>query len=320
MKWSKARASIYSDSVLCLGGLKDPDDANKRWEEQVSTLKMCSTFSELQGLDGGPIDFEWKIFPRSCALQLLLTIHKDLERKHITLKSVIESFSCPCSITLNWRRQEIKILELWLQEQWEIILQGSKMDTGHYWEQVKKASGTMIMQPVVKANGFFVLLEWWTISRIRDIQLFKRISPLGRGIRKKKKGKDTIRFNGEYSNIDLLCRTVHSANQLRVHGTLTKWCETQSGTESGKRSNPGIRKCSEDAERKRNEARRTPQATTCFWKPNAPESEKFRINASEGSNWISSNDGRILPSRGNWKNIYYHTSQGRRMVKVHIVV
>ena len=68
---------------------------------------------------------------------------------------------------------------------------------------------------------------------------FKGICPLGREILKKKKGKDTIHFNGEQSNIDLLFRTVHSANQFCIHGAVTQSCGTQSGTESGKRGNPG---------------------------------------------------------------------------------
>ena len=50
-----------------------------------------STFKDvqLQGLDGGPIDFEWTISPGSSALQLLHTIQKDLEGKHI----IPENFS-----------------------------------------------------------------------------------------------------------------------------------------------------------------------------------------------------------------------------------
>ena len=40
-----------------------PEDAIRRWNDQVSTLKMCHTFRDLQGLDGEPIDSEWKIFP-----------------------------------------------------------------------------------------------------------------------------------------------------------------------------------------------------------------------------------------------------------------
>ena len=49
----------------------------------MSTLKMCSTFRELQGSDGEPIELEWKIFPGFSALELLHTIQKDPEEKRI---------------------------------------------------------------------------------------------------------------------------------------------------------------------------------------------------------------------------------------------
>ena len=60
IKWTKTRVYVYSDSVLCLGKMLSPEDAIKKWNDRVSTLKMCHTFRELQGLDGEPIDFEWK--------------------------------------------------------------------------------------------------------------------------------------------------------------------------------------------------------------------------------------------------------------------
>ena len=50
----------------------------------MSTLKMCPTFRELQGLDGEPIDFEWKIFPGVTALDSLHKIQADLQGKHVT--------------------------------------------------------------------------------------------------------------------------------------------------------------------------------------------------------------------------------------------
>ena len=62
--------------------------------------------------------------------------------------------------------------------------------------------------------------------------VFQGVSPLGRGILKKKNIRDTIHFNGEYCKIDLLYRTVHSANQLCVQGAVTKWCGTNSGEAS----------------------------------------------------------------------------------------
>ena len=68
IKWTKTRVYVCSDSVLCLGKQHGPRRCNKRWNDQVSPLKMCHTFSVLQELDGEPIDFEWKIFPGAKAL------------------------------------------------------------------------------------------------------------------------------------------------------------------------------------------------------------------------------------------------------------
>ena len=49
----------------------------------MSTLKMCPTFRELQGLDGDPIDFEWKIFPGAKAFDILHKFQADLQGKNI---------------------------------------------------------------------------------------------------------------------------------------------------------------------------------------------------------------------------------------------
>ena len=64
----------------------------KWWTDQVSTLKMCHTFRELQGLDGEPIDFEWKIITGATALYILHEIQANLQGKHMTPEknSVIE--------------------------------------------------------------------------------------------------------------------------------------------------------------------------------------------------------------------------------------
>ena len=86
-EWTKARVYVYSDSVLRLGTMHGPEDAIKKWNDQVSTLKMCHTFRELQGLDGEPIDFEWKIFPGARALNILHRIEADMQGQHITLEN-----------------------------------------------------------------------------------------------------------------------------------------------------------------------------------------------------------------------------------------
>ena len=82
IKWTKARVYVNSDSVLCLGKQHGPEDAIRRWNDhQVSTLKMCLTFRELQGSDGDPIDFEWIIIPGAKALDILLKNLSRLTRK-----------------------------------------------------------------------------------------------------------------------------------------------------------------------------------------------------------------------------------------------
>ena len=84
IKWTKARVYVYSDSVLCLGKHHGPEDAIRRWNDQVSTLKMCPTFRELQGLDGNPMDFEWNIFPGAKALDILHKTSRLTRKEHQT--------------------------------------------------------------------------------------------------------------------------------------------------------------------------------------------------------------------------------------------
>ena len=67
-------------------------------------------------------------------------------------------------------------------------------------------------------------------------QVFKGISPLGRGKLKMRSGRNTIHFNGEFDNIVFLSRTVHAANQLCFCGAVTKLCGKQPEADSRKAS------------------------------------------------------------------------------------
>ena len=83
IKWTKARVYVYSLRVM-LGKRARPEDTTRRWNDEVSTLKMYPTFRELQGLGGDPIDFEWKIFPGARTLDILHKIPADLQGKIVT--------------------------------------------------------------------------------------------------------------------------------------------------------------------------------------------------------------------------------------------
>ena len=63
---------------------------------------------------------------------------------------------------------------------------------------------------------------------------FKSISALSRGVLKQKKGKSTIRLNGDIVNAELLFQTVHSVNQISIHAAVTDWCYQFGLTNDGK--------------------------------------------------------------------------------------
>ena len=57
---------------------------------------------------------------------------------------------------------------------------------------------------------------------------------LSRGILRKKKNRDTIHFNADASNTELLFRLIHSVNQLSIYGAVSSWCEQVGLTEDEK--------------------------------------------------------------------------------------
>ena len=58
MKWAKATAYVYSDSVFCVGKMQEHSEANKRWKNQVEEFRQSNSYRELFGGDGEPIEFE----------------------------------------------------------------------------------------------------------------------------------------------------------------------------------------------------------------------------------------------------------------------
>ena len=86
--------------------------------------------------------------------------------------------------------------------------------------------------------------------------VFHGMTPLGRRILERKNNRDTIHFNGEYCNVDLLYRTIHSTNQLCIYGAVTKWYGKKLTTNSGGKSEQTW-KCSQNTPRNTDQAGRT---------------------------------------------------------------
>ena len=83
--WSMMRKSsvsrmqkfmYFSDSVLCLGKVNQNPTSNTVWEEQFSWFKDSPQYRTLDKIDGGPMEFEWNIFPGFTTLQLVDEVQK----------------------------------------------------------------------------------------------------------------------------------------------------------------------------------------------------------------------------------------------------
>ena len=74
------------------------------------------------------------------------------------------------------------------------------------------------------------------VERFKDTghTVFKSIFALGRGILEQKNNRDTIHFNADASNTELLFRIIHSVNQLSFYGAVSNWCERFGLTEEEK--------------------------------------------------------------------------------------
>ena len=83
IKWAKAKARVYSDSVLCLGKMHDHSETNEKWTSQIREFQQTNEYAELSGIDGEPIEFEWNIFPRFTSIEILWKIQEDLEARQI---------------------------------------------------------------------------------------------------------------------------------------------------------------------------------------------------------------------------------------------
>ena len=74
VQFATAKTYVFSDSVLCLGGISD--DPVQAWESRIKWFLETRYLQDLDRIDGEPMEFEWKIFPRVTTLGILDEIQK----------------------------------------------------------------------------------------------------------------------------------------------------------------------------------------------------------------------------------------------------
>ena len=96
----RTKVYVFSDSVLCLGKIRQNPESNKTWEERMGWITSSQSYRNYEGIDGEPKEFEWDIFPRFDTLQLCEEVKSLLYR----LGETPENFHRKNSIHVNVQR------------------------------------------------------------------------------------------------------------------------------------------------------------------------------------------------------------------------
>ena len=159
-------------------------------------------------------------------MQILQEIQNDLRKRNIKPEEFSDQIIFMSMFNdIDWRRKGNDGICKKKSEKLRNARKDSRTDTGRFSVLETKRSGMELFFTHLKENGTLQLLTWWKDSKI---------SVMSRGIQKKKNNRDTIRFNADASNTELLFRITHSVNQLSIYGAVSNWCEHFGLTEEEK--------------------------------------------------------------------------------------
>ena len=74
VQFPTAKTYVFSDSVLCLGGISD--EPVKAWESRINWFLETRYLKDLDRIDGEPMELEWKNFPGFTTWGILDEIQK----------------------------------------------------------------------------------------------------------------------------------------------------------------------------------------------------------------------------------------------------
>ena len=83
----RAKVSVFSDSVLCLGRVHQHPKSNEAWKDRIGWIITDESYRDYDGIGGEPTEFEWNIFPGFTTLQLIDEVKILLNRLGETLEN-----------------------------------------------------------------------------------------------------------------------------------------------------------------------------------------------------------------------------------------
>ena len=132
IKWAKAKACVYADSVLCVGRMEQsPAVAERRWKGQVGDLRMYSSYQDAVGIGGEATEFEWKNVAGFSTLSILQEVQGP-DHFHVNVQWH--------SVKIRWSELRLETLR-----KSRITRRNSYQDIVLFWVQVRKRDGTVTL-------------------------------------------------------------------------------------------------------------------------------------------------------------------------------
>ena len=194
--------------------------ANRRWAGRVTDFQLTASYEEFLGIGTEPIEFEWNSIPGLTSLGILQEIQKDLQERNIEPVILeIELFSCQCSMISIGHEKETKRFVFRIHKKSRCTRRDSRRDIGRSSVLERTRSCMEDASTNLKENKIpFSQMA----NRFKETghPIFTSASAFSREILRKLKGKETIHFNADSSNTELLF--LHCANQPSTYGSSFK--------------------------------------------------------------------------------------------------
>ena len=66
----RTKVYVFSDSVLCFGKIHQHPESNEAWKKRIEGITTDKSYSDYDGSNGEPTEFEWNTFPGFTTMQL----------------------------------------------------------------------------------------------------------------------------------------------------------------------------------------------------------------------------------------------------------
>ena len=222
----RVKVYVFSDSVLCLGKIRQNPDSNEARKKSVECITTSQSYRDFDGISGEPTEFEWNIFPGFDTLQLYGKVKDLLSRLGETPENFtgrILFMSMFNDISFGTKDNE---KNAWQMPKSSLYTQRVlEKDNGHSLVQIPKRSGILWKsspQGIWDHIAQKMLLEFAEST----CPTFRATTPLYKGqLRSKGHGKLSIHYCADQATIETIFRIIVSANQLNLYGAVAEICE-----------------------------------------------------------------------------------------------